>query len=100
MTLLNFRTDAESLLTAASPENAALLQSEGRGPLTSNIGEAGGFFRSRDELTAPDLQFHAAAVLFHQEGLGAPTEHGFAFGPCVLAPTSRGAVTLRSPRPD
>ncbi|WP_432154020.1 GMC family oxidoreductase [Streptomyces tricolor] len=100
MTLLNFRTAAESLISAATPENAALLQDEGRGPLTSNIGEAGGFFRSRDGLDAPDLQFHAAPSLFHQEGLGAATEHGFAFGPCVLAPTSRGAVTLRSPRPD
>ncbi|MEU2062811.1 GMC family oxidoreductase N-terminal domain-containing protein [Streptomyces sp. NPDC013455] len=100
MALLNFRTREESLLTAASPGNAALLESEGRGPLTSNIGEAGGFFRSRDDLTAPDLQFHAAPTLFHQDGLGAATEHGFAFGPCVLAPTSRGAVTLRSARPD
>ncbi|MFG3224714.1 GMC family oxidoreductase [Kitasatospora sp. NPDC048194] len=100
MTLLNFRTDVDSLLTAATPENAALLQSEGRGPLTSNLGEAGGFFRSRPELDAPDVQFHAAPVPFHQEGLGAPAGHGFAFGPCVVAPTSRGAVTLRSPRPD
>ncbi|MFS4103195.1 GMC family oxidoreductase [Streptomyces sp. PD-S100-1] len=100
MTLLNYRTDAESLLTAATPKNAELLRTEGRGPLTSNIGEAGGFFRSRDELTAPDLQFHAIPGLFQQEGLGALTEHGFAFGPCVLAPTSRGTVTLRSPRPD
>ncbi|MFG2791015.1 GMC family oxidoreductase [Streptomyces sp. NPDC048419] len=100
MALLNFRTDAESLISAASPENAALLQGEGRGPLTSNIGEAGGFFRSRERLAAPDVQFHAAPVLFHQEGLGPVAEHGFAFGPCVLSPTSRGAVTLRSPRPD
>ncbi|MFC7010421.1 GMC family oxidoreductase [Streptomyces viridiviolaceus] len=100
MTLLNFRTDAESLIGAASPENAALLQNEGHGPLTSNVGEAGGFFRSRPELDAPDVQFHAAPVLFHQEGLGAPIGHGFSFGPCVVAPTSRGAVTLRSPRPD
>ncbi|GGQ59352.1 GMC family oxidoreductase N-terminal domain-containing protein [Streptomyces flaveolus] len=76
MTLLNFLTDAESLICAASPENAALLQSEGRGPLTSNVGEDGGFFRSRPELDAPDVQFHAAPVLFHQEGLGAPTGHG------------------------
>ncbi|MFF8567364.1 GMC family oxidoreductase [Streptomyces albidoflavus] len=100
MTLLNFRTETESLLGAASPQNAALLQTEGRGPLTSNIGEAGGFFRSRAGLNAPDVQFHAAPVLFHQEGLGAATEHGFAFGPCVLAPTSRGSLTLRAPRPD
>ncbi|WP_316525487.1 GMC family oxidoreductase [Kitasatospora brasiliensis] len=100
MALLNYRTDAESLFTAASPENAALLQNEGRGPLTSNIGEAGGFLHSRDGLTAPDVQFHMAPVLFHQEGLGTVSEHGFALGPCVLAPSSRGEVTLRSARPD
>lgn len=100
MALLNFRTDVESLMTAATPENAALLANEGRGPLTCNIGEAGGFFRSRDGLAAPDVQFHMAPVLFHQEGLGPATEHGFALGPCVLAPTSRGRVTLGSARPD
>ncbi|MEU6814373.1 GMC family oxidoreductase N-terminal domain-containing protein [Streptomyces sp. NPDC046860] len=99
-TLLNFRTDTESLLGAATEENAALLQNEGRGPLSSNVGEAGGFFRSRDGLDAPDVQFHAVAALFHQEGLGTVPEHGFAFGPCVLAPTSRGTVALRSARPD
>ncbi|ADI04936.1 putative GMC oxidoreductase [Streptomyces bingchenggensis BCW-1] len=100
MALLNFRTGVESLMSAASPENAQLLESAGRGPLTCNIGEAGGFFGSRDGLDAPDVQFHMAPVLFHEEGLGPVTEHGFAFGPCVLAPTSRGQVTLRSPRPD
>jgi choline dehydrogenase-like flavoprotein len=46
------------------------------------------------------VQFHMAPVLFHQQGLGRVGEHGFAYGPCVLAPTSRGAVTLRSARPD
>ncbi|MCK1822571.1 GMC family oxidoreductase N-terminal domain-containing protein [Streptomyces sp. XM83C] len=100
MALLNFRTARESLLSAATEENAALLRSEGRGPLTSNIGETGGFFRTRDDLAAPDVQFHAAPGLFVQEALGAVAEHGFAFGPCVLAPASRGTVTLRSARPD
>ncbi|MFK0292002.1 GMC family oxidoreductase [Streptomyces sp. NPDC090442] len=99
-TMLNFRTDAETLSDAASPANAELLRRAGRGPLSSNLAEAGGFFRSRDELATHDLQFHALAVPFHQEGLGPVTEPGFAFGPCLLAPTSRGAVTLRSPLPD
>lgn len=99
MALLNFRTDVESLMTAATPENEALLANEGRGPLTCNIGEAGGFFRSRDGLDAPDVQFHMAPVLFHQDGLAPATEHGFALGPCVLAPTSRGRVTLGSAHP-
>lgn len=100
MALLNYRTDVESLLSAATPENVDLLQREGRGPLTSNIGEAGGFFCTRGDSAVPDVQFHAAPVLFHQEGLGPVREHGFAYGPAVVAPTSRGYVTLRSARPD
>jgi choline dehydrogenase-like flavoprotein len=99
-TVLNFRTDEDSLLSAASPDNAVLLMTEGRGPLTSNIGEAGGFFRSRSDLEAPDLQLHMAPVLFYAEGMGPLTENGFAFGPCVLTPTSMGQVLLRSLRPD
>ncbi|MDO9409602.1 GMC family oxidoreductase [Patulibacter sp.] len=100
MTLLNYGTDVESLMTAMTPENLELLQSEGRGPLTSNIGEAGGFMRTRPGLDGPDVQFHATPVLFYDDGLGAPVQHGLAFGPCVLKPTSRGSVALRSGRPD
>ena len=100
MSLINWRSDRESLLTAATLENVALLEGEGRGPLTSNVGETGGFIRTRDGLEAPDVQFHCAPVLFFDEGLGAATEHGYAFGPCVLKPTSRGRVTLRTALPD
>jgi choline dehydrogenase-like flavoprotein len=56
--------------------------------------------RTRAGLDAPDVQFHLAPVLFYDESLGPVVEHGFAFGPCVLKPTSRGQVTLRSARPD
>ena len=41
MTLMTWFTDTETLMSALTPENVGLLQSEGRGPLTSNIGEAG-----------------------------------------------------------
>jgi choline dehydrogenase len=99
MALINYRTDTESLMTAMSPANLALLQQQGRGPLTSNIGEAGGFFETRDGLEGPDVQFHVAPVLFHEEGLGAPVAHGFAFGPCVLHPASVGKLMLRSAAP-
>ncbi|MFD6397308.1 GMC family oxidoreductase [Nocardia sp. NPDC060249] len=99
MTLINYRSDTESLMTAMSPENLALLQQQGRGPLTSNIGEAGGFFETRSGLEGPDVQFHLAPVLFHEEGLGAPVAHGFALGPCVLQPTSAGKLMLRSAAP-
>ena len=42
-----------------SEENMAMFATEGRGPLTSNGVEAGGFLRTGAELPAPDLQFHA-----------------------------------------
>ncbi|WP_433672134.1 GMC family oxidoreductase [Nocardia sp. CA-136227] len=96
---LNYRTDRESLMTALTPENLGLLQSAGRGPLTSNIGEAGGFVQTRTGLAGPDIQFHMAPVLFHGEGMGVASEHGFAFGPCLVGPESRGTLTLRSASP-
>ncbi len=99
MTLMNWTADYESLMTALTPENIELLQTEGRGPLSSNVAEAGGFIRTRPGLDAPDCQFHCAPVLFYEEGLGAAVEHGLAFGPGVVKPTSRGAVTLRTPSP-
>jgi choline dehydrogenase-like flavoprotein len=99
MTLMNWTTDMESLMGALTPENVELLQTEGRGPLSSNIGEAGGFVRTRPGLDAPNCQFHCSPVLFYEEGLGPTVEHGIAFGPAVVKPTSRGAVTLRTPSP-
>ena len=99
MTLMTWFTDTETLMSALTPENVGLLQSEGRGPLTSNIGEAGGFFRTRPGLKAPDVQFHAAPVMFYEEGMGLLTAHAFGYGPCVLKPTSRGKLSLRNANP-
>jgi choline dehydrogenase len=99
MTLINWRADHESLMTALTPENIELLQTEGRGPLSSNVAESGGFIRTRPGLDAPDCQFHCAPVLFLEEGLGAALEHGLGFGPGVVKPTSRGTVTLRTASP-
>jgi choline dehydrogenase-like flavoprotein len=100
MAQLNFLTDETSLFMAVTPENIALLESEGRGPLTSNIPEAGAFFRTRPGLEAPDIEFHLAPSMFYDEGLTAPHDHGYCFGPVVIKPTSRGKVMLRAPLPD
>jgi choline dehydrogenase len=100
MAQLNYLTDEPSLFMATTPENFALLQDEGRGPLTSNIPEAAGFFRARAGVDAPDVEFHFAPSLFFDEGLTAPSDHGYCFGPVVIKPTSRGRVMLRSPLPD
>ena len=99
MVFMSWLTDTESLMTAATPENVALLQSEGRGPLTSNGAEAGGFFRTCPGLEAPDVQFHAVPAMVYDQGLSAPTAHAISFSPCVLKPTSRGKVSLRTANP-
>lgn len=93
---LFFLTDTETLIKASTVENVALLRNEGRGPLSSNIGEAGGFFRTCDGLAGPDFQLLAAPVMFVDEGLALPTQDAFGFAPVLLRPTSRGKVFLRS----
>jgi choline dehydrogenase-like flavoprotein len=90
--------DPVSLKDALTEENMALL-AQGRGPLTSNIAEAGGFQRTRDGLGAPDIQFHAVPALYLDEGLMPAPEHGWAMGACVLKPASRGQVAVVSPDP-
>jgi choline dehydrogenase len=99
LVFVNYTTDIESLMSAGSAVDVELLEREGRGPLTSNLAEAGGFFRSRDGLVAPDTELLVAPVMSYQENLGVPTAHALALGPSVLCPTSRGYVTLRSSNP-
>ena len=83
-----------------TPENFALFESEGRGPLTSSYPEAAAFFRTRPGLDAPDMQFHYSAAMFYDEGLTAPHDNGYCFGPVVIKPSSRGRVMLRTPMAD
>jgi choline dehydrogenase-like flavoprotein len=100
MVNVNYLTDQPGLFGIFTPENFALLESEGRGPLTSNYPEAGGFFRTRPDLPAPDVEFHFAAAPFFDEGLTPPPDNGYAFGPVIVKPSSRGTVTLRTPMAD
>jgi choline dehydrogenase len=97
---LNYLSDEPGLFGIFTPENFALLENEGRGPLTSNYPEGGGFFRTRPDLPAPDVEFHFAAAPLFDEGLTPPPDNGIAFGPVIVKPTSRGKVTLRTPMPD
>jgi choline dehydrogenase len=98
---LSWHTETESLITAATPENHALLQNEGRGPLSSNGAEAGGFVRTRAGLPAPDIQFHAVPVIVYDDyqDVIPVMEHGISLSPCVLKPLSRGKVALRNASP-
>jgi choline dehydrogenase len=69
------------------------------GPLTSNVGESGGFLKTRPGLDAPDLQYHFAPSYFVEHGFGNPEGHGFTIGPTLIHPESRGSISLRSTDP-
>ncbi len=71
-----------------------------RGPLTSNVAEVGGFVRSLPDLSAPDLQYHFGPVFFIDHGFNKPRGNGYSFGPTLIQPKSRGAVTLASANPE
>lgn len=97
---LVFQTSEPTLYSQATPQNFAIAYNEGRGPLSSNGAEAGGFFHSGGGLPAPDLQLHLAHAMFHQEGLGAVNADAYTILCSAIAPRSRGSVTLRSAAPD
>jgi choline dehydrogenase len=100
MVVLVWLTDRESLRTAMTPENLALFEREGRGPLTSGFAEGGAFIRTRPDLDAPDIQFHLDGGAAPREAADPPIPHdGFSILPTLLKPTSRGQVTLRSRLP-
>lgn len=90
---------AATLASAESFRNLANWALRGRGPLTSNVGEAVAFVRSRAGLVSPDLELLFAPVLFEEEGLKQPTEDGLTLGVVLLQPRSAGTVTLRSSDP-
>jgi choline dehydrogenase-like flavoprotein len=91
--------DQVSLKDALTDENLALWTADGAGPLSSNVAECGGFLRTRDDLPAPDVQFHMVSKMYEQDGLVPPPAHGFTLGVCVLKPRSRGQVAILSPDP-
>jgi choline dehydrogenase-like flavoprotein len=94
-----YLTDERSLFGAGSADDVALYQ-QGRGPVTSNIGEGGVFLSTCGDERVPDCQFIMAPVMYFDEALSAPIDHAFTVATTLLKPTSRGRVALRSARPD
>jgi choline dehydrogenase len=92
-----------SLATAMAPDeidvNVEAFEQQGRGPLTSNLAEAGAFTRTSADLAAPDLQFHAIPAILSEDPPFGLAEHGFSLGVCLLTPTSRGELYLTGPEP-
>ena len=70
-----------------------------RGPLTSNIAEAGGFARSDPRLPAPDLQWHVLPVAFQEQGLTDTARRAMTVLVTLVDVASRGRIRLASRDP-
>jgi len=70
-----------------------------RGPLTSNIAEAGGFARSDPGLSAPDLQWHVLPVAFKEQGLTDAARRAMTVLVTLVDVASRGRIRLASRDP-
>ena len=70
-----------------------------RGPLTSNIAEAGGFARSDPRLPAPDLQWHVLPVAYREQGLADPARRALTVLVDLVDVASRGRLKLASSDP-
>jgi choline dehydrogenase len=88
-------------LTQAGSEEQAALYAKGKGMLTSNIAEAGGFLKINPKSPAPDLQFHFAPGYFILDGAGNPTDgsDGFTILPSLVQSKGTGTVKLASADP-
>src|SRR3546814_2873579 len=65
------------------------------GIMTTCFAEAGGFWKSRADLPAPDIQYHFVPAMLEDHGRTKVKGHGFSCNACVLRPESRGT----GPRP-
>jgi choline dehydrogenase len=90
-----------SLFGWETAENLQEYARQQRGPLTSNVAEAGAFVATREGLPEPDLQFVFVPRFSSATGDGGePVEgHAFSFWPTLVAPQSRGQLTLHSADP-
>ena len=70
-----------------------------RGPLTSNVAEAGGFARSDPRLPAPDLQWHVLPVGYREQGLTDPAARAMTVLVELVEVASRGRLRLASADP-
>jgi choline dehydrogenase len=79
--------------------NILKAQKAGRGPLTSNVAEAGAFFKSNADMAAPDLQFHMLPTGFYDNALHEPVRRALVIAPTLVRVESKGYLKLRSADP-
>ena len=91
-----FCTKPVSMASAESLPNLLRYFLFKRGPLVSNVAEAGIFLRTKSDIHGPDLQLLFGPAYYVNHGLTPRPEHCFGFGPTLVTPESRGEIFLRS----
>lgn len=95
-----WRTTAKDLaVDHVTPARLLQWQATGRGPLSSNVGETGGFVATRSGLEGPDIQYIAAPTGFYDNGLREPAGPMFTTGVVLVDVASRGRLQLRGADP-
>jgi choline dehydrogenase len=69
---------------------------ERMGPITSNVAEAGAFFRTSSDLEAPDIQLEFMVGMVDDHNRRIHLGHGYGIHVTLMRPESRGEVRLRS----
>ncbi|HEX3546185.1 MAG TPA: GMC family oxidoreductase N-terminal domain-containing protein [Mycobacterium sp.] len=97
---MGFDVPDDTLFAAEKPMQLVNYLVRRRGMLTSNVGEAYGFVRSRPGLEHPDLELIFAPAPYFEEGIGEPYDrHAVVMGTILLKPRSQGSIMLRSSDP-
>jgi choline dehydrogenase-like flavoprotein len=100
-----FKTGHEEALgvtwgaAASLPGAIAQYRREGRGWLTSNFAETGGFAKSDASLALPDLQFHFVVAIVDNHARNRHFARGYSCHVCLLRPKSVGRMSLVSADP-
>lgn len=88
-------TDGGSLFGAdRDPRSLATWLRRRTGPLSSNLGEAIAFLRTRDGDPGPDIELVAIPAPLRDHGRVRFPHHGITIGAMLLAPASRGRVRI------
>ena len=70
-----------------------------KGPLASNVAEAGGFVKSSPDKVTPDIQLHFLPARVEDHGRPLVWGYGYCLHSCLLYPESRGEIRLASGDP-
>jgi len=93
-------SDSGSLYGAdRDPRNLLTWWRHRMGPITSNLGEAIAFLRTREGEAGPDIELIAIPVPLRDHGRVRFPQHGITVGAVLLTPASRGSVHAASADP-